>query len=186
MLKAKPINFSAEMVRKILNWDKTKTIHPMKPYLQRNPIVYTLSYPYRKGDFLWVKEPWWVNRENWVDADTVLYKADFPIDGYSDVSDFEWRSPIYMPRDFARLFLEVTQIWGSQLQNTSENTLYDMGMYQVGDIYEDMHERFKTMWNKKYAKRGLGWDKKPWVWVISFRMVQSPWVKREIKKEVCQ
>lgn len=29
--------------------------------------------------------------------------------------------------------------------------------------------QYETLWNSLNAKRGYGWDKNPWVWVVAFR-----------------
>ena len=30
---------------------------------------------------------------------------------------------------------------------------------------------FIGLWNSVYAKRGLGWEDNPWVWVVSFKVI---------------
>ncbi len=35
-------------------------------------------------------------------------------------------------------------------------------------------QRFANLWNNLNAKRGYGWDKNPWVWVIEFERIEKP------------
>jgi hypothetical protein len=35
----------------------------------------------------------------------------------------------------------------------------------------DRRDCFRELWNSINAKRGFGWDKNPWVWVVEFRRV---------------
>jgi hypothetical protein len=112
MSKEKSIIFSTEKVKAILDGRKTQTRRVIKPQppdfatLQMFGEIPSCFYcadktqtkikmPYHVGDTLWVRETWWANKNNWHDADTFLHKADFPIDGYSDVSDYKWRRSIH-------------------------------------------------------------------------------------------
>jgi hypothetical protein len=35
------------------------------------------------------------------------------------------------------------------------------------------YAEYKKEWNSIYAKRGLGWDVNPWVWVLEFMVKRS-------------
>ncbi len=41
------------------------------------------------------------------------------------------------------------------------------------DAIFSARNRFVSLWDSLYAKRGYGWDSNPWVWVIEFKLVQG-------------
>jgi hypothetical protein len=203
MPKEKPIIFSTEAVMAILDGRKTQTRRVIKPQppdfatLQMFGEIPSCFYcadktqtkikmPYHVGDTLWVRETWWANKENWRDADTFLHKADFPIDGYSDVSDYKWRRSIHMPRVAARLFLEVTGVRVERVQDITETDAIAEGCGGECDcnriLCETCHNTgwadppvldFMWIWDSIYAKRGYSWETNPWVWVIDFKRVDD-------------
>lgn len=183
MSKEKSIIFSTEMVKAILDGRKTQTRRVIKPQppdfatLQMFGEIPSCFYcadktqtkikmPHHVGDTLWVRETWWANKDNWHDADTFLHKADFPIDGYSDVSDYKWRSSRYMPRVAARLFLEVVNVRVERVQCITEEDARAEGCIEFGLTARDA---FIELWDSIYAKKGYGWDANPWVWVYDFK-----------------
>jgi len=204
MGKEKPIIFSTEAVMAILDGRKTATRRPIKielgladtdkndPSYLKIPDAYGDYWDakdlcrYQPGDTLWVRETWWANKENWRDADTFLHKADFPIDGYSDVSDYKWRRSIHMPRVAARLFLEVTGVRVERVQDITETDAIAEGCGGECDCNRILCETccntgwadppvldFMQVWDKLNAKRGYGWDANPYVWVCEFRRIDN-------------
>lgn len=110
-----------------------------------------------------------------------------------------WRPSIHMPRWAARLFLCVTEVRAERLQDISEKNarregtrdwLLSLGPRQhdkavdelcrlskqidPGATVSNRRGAFAAMWNSIYAKRGLGWDANPWVWVRTFERVEQP------------
>lgn len=168
MPRERPIPFSAPMVRAILNGTKTQTRRVCKPAEaaalsfvvevpdpQERGQVYTGSHfgdeeggvqfasPYgRRGDRLWVREPWRVGkphddkppRDIWPRPDgkgvTVLYEAggwrdmagrhtytgDEPMPSWAG----RYRHARFMPRWASRITLEVTGVRVERLQAISE------------------------------------------------------------------
>lgn len=93
----KPILFNGDMVRKILDGEKTQT-RRMNGY-------------YHPGDILYVREAWSECAEGWA------YKADFP-----DSDGWGWRPSIHMPKKAARIFLRVTR---NRTQQVKDITAYE-------------------------------------------------------------
>jgi len=178
--KERPIIFSAEMVRAILEGRKTQTRRPIKPqpregykdpfccwteYNEKRwffrgitPVVVWptkgLKAPGWPGDRLWVKETW---RNNGRCKNGIQYKADMPEE---IVSGFMWKSPIYMPRWASRITLEIMEDAARAVLAANKTT--------VGPI-----DYFRELWDSIYAKKGFGWDMKPWVWVIKFKKLED-------------
>ena len=137
----KPIIFSTPMVQAILEGRKTQTRRVIKPQptlnfagrwvwpLPKSKIhkgcctkVYTASrewweyllpeqFPYQPGDLLWV-------RETWLKADDGYhYKADIKA---PKACGYKWRPSIHMPKEAARIWLEVTNVKNEWLQDITE------------------------------------------------------------------
>lgn len=131
----KPIIFRPEMVQAILEGRKTMTRRK--------------SDRYQVGDHLWVKETWatvrfvydWEVTTSLVDTidlngamperfpniylgtpivDKILHKARFDYDCHPDERGFKWRSPLFMPKWAARIWLEVTDVRKERLGDISE------------------------------------------------------------------
>ena len=184
----KPILFNTEMVRAILNGQKTQTRRIMKP----QPMFYTGrkyifkdsecpkkwkqcdniidTYRYQKGDILYVRETW---SEGWEEG-TYIYKAD---DKLADNPLFEYstkliyKPSIHMPKEAARIFLKVTNVRIANLQDITDGK-------KVGwkeKMERTAIQRFAEIWDKTIKKNELdmyGWRANPWVWVIEFERVK--------------
>jgi hypothetical protein len=95
------------------------------------------------------------------------------------------RPSIHMPRWACRTVLEITDIRVERVQGINaedamaEGILYHDGLgvghsgyrhsIDHGYVYETAQRAFHILWDSVYKKRGLGWDKNPWVWVITFK-----------------
>lgn len=137
----KPILFSTDMVRAILEGRKTVTRravkpHPKLPYCHEvdgecfwtskdaddDMMDWWPSYenglrpPYHPGDILYVRETWaypsGIEIKNGADPQMYLYKADV----FQPAAWDKWRPSIHMPREAARIFLRVTDVRVERLQ----------------------------------------------------------------------
>ena len=78
-----------------------------------------------------------------------------------------------------RITLEITDIRVERLQEISEMDALKEGcdcrdtgsLKMTGpiNVYRTNMAKFKNLWNSLMAKKGYGWDKNCWTWVISFR-----------------
>jgi hypothetical protein len=192
-MSEKPILFCTEMVKAILEDRKTMTRrifkNPMKKYVgYRNRCAellddsceplsekefYEVYSPYFKGDVLWVREAWSVI--DWPDGTTArkyetVYRAT-PPKNYPYI--IKWHPSIHLWKNKARLFLEVTGVRVERLQNITEKDAVREGMPESMTGASDYSRRcFHSLWDTLDAKRGYGWDKNPWVWVIEFGKVK--------------
>jgi len=136
------------------------------------------SPPYEEGDVLWVRK---------IAVDDTqggyLYRAD-PMYDDCGPGDFgwTWKSPRYMPREAARLFLKVKCLGVERLQDISEdnavaegfNDSNCMGCGACGgsDCWDPIKD-FRRLWDILNAKRGYSWESNPWVWVYEFMRVEN-------------
>ena len=82
-----------------------------------------------------------------------------------------WKPSIHMPRWASRITLEITDIWVERVQEITEEEAISEGFFPddgVSEVY-----CFSEAWDSLYAKKGLGVDDNPWVWVLTFRRVES-------------
>jgi len=195
----KPIIFSTPMVKAILDARKTQTRRVIKVdddpenwkiSIAGTSIVrsepYDVKLPrYAAGDVLWVREAWCKNENpNSPNYGGYEYYADY--EGAHCQSLIKWRSPIFMPREAARIFLRVTNVRVERLHDITENDARNEGVkdpydYQEPSYYDQPRVRgmeinksaFAGLWDSLNAKRGYEWDTNPWVWVIEFERINK-------------
>ena len=182
MCGVKPILFTTEMVRAILEGRKTVTRRLVKP--QPLSVVNTLYrkdgtniwrthgadcwYEFRApcvpGDILWVRETW---SQVYIRQKRYLYKADADRGvGEGANLPIRWHPSIHMPREAARIFLRVTDVSVERLQTMSHEDAEQEGCWCAMPI-----DKFAKVWEgtiKPADQDTCGWDANPWVWVISF------------------
>lgn len=133
-MKERPILFSGEMVRAILDGRKTQTRRVVKPQPFRRAICGTNGVWYdadcinpgtpipmrygHVGDRLWVKEAHYFfdGAGSFARFKTgrVWYRAD-------GLKTFKWRPSIFMPRWASRVTLEITGVRVERLQEISDD-----------------------------------------------------------------
>lgn len=209
----KPILFSTEMVKSIER--KTKTRRVMKEPFQSwaassNNDDYIMSLAanakYQIGDILWVRETWQQECEliqiaggDWTNAylnatGNYIYKADgVSLEDIKDSVAFgKCRPSIFMPKEAARIFLEVTDVRVERLQDISEEDAIAEGIevgyckdpftgkdlrtyknYLTGEhIWMPAKLSFQTLWE---SINGIeSWNNNPFVWVYEFKQVDKP------------
>ncbi len=193
----RPILFSCEMVRAILEGRKTQTrrvlsIQPLDVLpmnvpdqwtglMQRDPNhgnVFGCRYG-KVCDRLWVRETFAINdvryespipKERPEDLEEIIYRADGEMHEQFEVvdGDLNWRPSIHMPRWASRLTLEIVNVRCERLQEISEADAKAEGIEFHG-VLPSAPDRFAALWDSINANRGYGWEKNPWVWVIEFK-----------------
>ena len=148
------------------------------------PTLRTCPYG-QPGDLLWVRETWVLGRasfENRTDVplgppqrggarSPVIYKASPLI----NKEEFRWKPSIYMPRWASRLTLEVTGIRVQRVQEISHEDAVAEGCYRIEPCEAYPHGNawgragYAALWDEINKKRGYGWDKNQWVWVVAFK-----------------
>lgn len=189
----KPILFNTEMVNAILGGRKTQTRRIIKPQ-PANPRWnnigwlgwddghgYRMNPPCEIGDVLWV-------RESFCPAfyDRCFYKAGSKNEDIETLErlGYRWKPSIHMPKEAARIFLRVKNVYVEQLQSIDGMKVLAEGVDNggsnpaMGNRWENMQRMaFAHLWNStiKRADIGLyGWRANPWVWVIEFERCEMP------------
>ena len=165
VVKERPIIFSSPMVRAILDGRKTQT---------RRVYGKTLKCQYGvPGDRLWVREKLRPNGKGC----TVVYEADgLPVMVDGESADWRWNvnsiAPRYMPRWASRITLEITDVRVQRLQEISESDAIAEGI--DGTDYLSPVAGFIDLWHAIHKNDGPhGWEENPWVWAISFVVLNS-------------
>lgn len=181
-----PILFKGEMVRAILDWRKTQTRRIIKPQpdaqlskLEKSEL-WTFSCcdrewkpKYQLGDRLWVRETW-----KRVEIDDEIGTRTYPVTYKSDGPPYQggdcfWKSPLFMPKKYARIWLEVTAVRVERVKDIPLRECHKEGYshklyYHMG--FSDSKKWFQDLWNQIYkSKPEFQWDKNPWVWVYEFK-----------------
>lgn len=154
----KPILFSTDMVRAIIQNRKTMTRRKLKEKstaLQWLTDGFTPEYicsegneairPYNVGDILWVREKFFGYNEE--DENEYVYFADAKDARPWDLSDAycinewglankecwpKWKPSLFMPKAACRIFLEITDVRVERLQNITEMDAASEGIEYLG------------------------------------------------------
>lgn len=195
--RIKPILFSTEMVRAILEGRKTVT---RRDPFQTPPDYDALKGHYRdskgrlcavfqcrkdltteavyarydRGDILWVRETW---SPVLVRPKRYIYKVDAERGIGEGVGlPIKWHPSIHMPKEAARLFLRVAGVRVEQLRDMVLGDVLVEGITEA-DTYESTWERWHQTWNstiKPADHERYGWQANPCVWIIQFERCEKP------------
>lgn len=192
----RPILFSTEMVKAILEGRKTQTRREVKPQpewdqldvhngkLMRKgggvPSWYEtgIKCPYGKpGDILWVRETYGRGVSG-----KYYYKTD---ESFVDQLVLAWKPSIHMPKAACRIFLKVKSVRVERLQDITpidaaqEGIEIDTRQVSVVRHWLDYQNKYKScttavgsfmsLW--KFINGPESWDANPWVWVIEFEVI---------------
>lgn len=181
MKKEKPILFSGEMVKAILDGRKTQTRRFVKGDL-REIFSGLRKAPYGSiGDRLWVRETWTPDcatveecRASFEDlmpgCGGPYYRAtasDF------DIETLRWKPSIHMPRWASRINLKITAKRFEWLQHISKADCVAEGMTGLEDVHAGWHQSYAELWDKingKPLKDGtdISWKANPMILVLTF------------------
>lgn len=79
-----------------------------------------------------------------------------------------------MPRWASRITLELTGVRVERVREISEEDAKAEGI--TAPMYPRKGEptyrlAYRYLWDSLNAKRGFGWNKNPWVWVLEFKPI---------------
>lgn len=212
-MKALPIALSTEMVYSTLEDIKTQTRrickHQFWSYselvdVNTNGITQkvdrSVSCPYGQvGDVLWVREEHKITfstDKSWVfvefrNGSRYQYRMkhldpQLALRLLNRKTIGKWQRARFLPKDFARIHLEITKIRVQRLQDISEQDAEAEGIriepdgyfcwnYMTsnwGDFGFNPISSFLSLWEYINGVKSL--DTNPWVWVIEFKRVDNP------------
>ena len=139
--------------------------------------------PFLEGDRLWVRETWLrpnvTPRQILTGLLPIQYKADFTEDELAKIAEaYKWKPSIHMPREAARLFLEVREVRAERLRDMHEDDAGKEGILIDGRLCKmpcgdctsddcfDLRLPFIDLWDRINGKGA--WESSPWVWVYEF------------------
>ena len=126
---------------------------------------------YQPGDVLWVRETWGIGIEL---AGRLIYKANYVNSNKYPLADGEkWKPSIFMPREAARMFLEVKSVRIQKLQEMCVADCVHEGV-QVGNAWTvNAKPAFMKLWDSINKKQIYSWEYNPWVWVYEFMRIKT-------------
>ena len=108
-----------------------------------------------------------------------MYRATDEISG-----DAKWHQSIHMPKEAARIWLEVTNVRVERLRDITGLSVQKEGIEVEPnecagkfDFVSELFLLFQRLWDSTIKKSDLdcyGWDANPWVWVIEFERCERP------------
>lgn len=162
--------------------------------------IFYVKPPCKIGDILYVRETWSrlvKSNEDGVKTGKYVYKASdiYPF-GEKYIVKFKWHPSIHMPRQAARIFLQVTDVRVERLQDITEvQAIHEGTPYEEwkptysdpdsGRTDQDFTNGFARLWDSTIKKADMvryGWEANPWVWVIEFKRIEKPKKKRMFRK----
>ena len=180
-MKERPVLFSTEMVRAILDGRKTMTRRVLKGFPQQNPSwefrriheyafsklgtqayfqdiesgdgVYGVKCPYGQiGDVLWVREAFCYDFDYDDEGDKIIHKSDVCYKASgSEPFEGKWRPSIFMPRSASRISLRITNIRVEQLNDITEEDAKSEGVTLRQGI-DPANPNFTHAWRFAFCK----------------------------------
>lgn len=158
-----------------------------------------VKIPYHQGDILYVRETfclgntvfgenpdgsdaWYIEPSD----DGGIIPKQWAISQNVGTDDVKWKPSIFMPKEFARIFLRVTDVRAERVQGIAVEDVISEGLPCDNDLnnpdpsthagikawnLEYAQFLYRELWDKLNAARGYGWDKNPWVWVYTFERI---------------
>lgn len=198
-MKARPILFSAPMVRAILDGTKTQTRRVVKdvswpfdrpqmtapsqatflwmdhanPYDRAEDRICSYGQP---GDRLWVREaikkgPLFIDDDHEMfNVQHSLFEAD---DSFTKADTWRWKRDrlpgMFLPRGLSRITLEIVNVRVERLNDISEEDARAEGVERDASGWKPSTHAFMHLWE---SINGAGsWDANPWVWCLEFKRI---------------
>lgn len=129
---------------------------------------------WKVGDRIYIKETWGTNNGL---PKKIFYKAD-----NNDLVPDKWKSSMFMPKVFARIWGEITELRVECLQNISYEDILAEGFSVKSDMPtadgtagEVARLWYRQLWDSLNKTRGFAWADNPLVKVIGFKLLQPEW-----------
>lgn len=138
----------------------------------------------KPGDRIYVRETWQHGNfplGPYQEGAPVFYRADYLHERDPDYADAErtvrrnWLPSIHMPKQAARIWLEITGVRVERLQQITEADCIAEGAPGGHGAIGGYHynttplEQFRNLWEST----GGDWSANPWVWAIDFKTIST-------------
>lgn len=202
IIKPQPTTYECDG-KQMFHYSDKKTFIQQKLSEISEPFLGMGDLKYKIGDVLWVREtfgfgtrPCTIN--GWRDG--IEYRADekyiddiegLPLYDLPNGMEFKdkkgWKPSLFMPKEAARIWLEITDIKVERLQDISDKDSLREGIPNVVDKitgfcgYDYMnggynlmttpYKSFRSLWRKINGEES--WNENPFVWCISFKVLST-------------
>lgn len=136
--------------------------------------------PYYPGDVLYVRETFRKCSHYAFDYEFYQYK-DLSTLTHSEIIDKDqiisgkWKPSIHMPKEAARIWLQITNVRVERLRDITESDSVAEGVETLGfypGYNVSSRGKFEGLWNKINGPES--WELNPWVWVVEFKRIEKP------------
>lgn len=170
------------------------TFAPQGNYNPSVSDIIEVKCPYGKpGDYLWVRETWQHSNHP---LRQFLYKAS--VEKESSLC-IKYKASIHMPKEAARIILQVEDTRIERLQDITEADCVKEGIkreifpptgqlcyyfYPCNDLRDDTFldypkTSFYSLWKSIHGQQS--WDINPWLWVIAYKVISTAGCPEELK-----
>ena len=136
-------------------------------YNQEEGIYYKVKPPHGNvGDLIYIKETW-----SYLDLiheyPGYIYRVDDNLNVWErehrDYIKIKWKSPLFMPKNAARLWLQIIAVKLEKVQNITDADAIREGV--------NSRDEFEKLWKKINGLKS--WNDNWWVWVYTFKIVDK-------------
>lgn len=180
LMKEQPPNdkYTLHTLIDTTNNDKRKFIGMYAWLLPDVIINYSEKYfkcPFSVGDIFYAKEAWQDTYQLGDYPGEIVYRSTY-IDDYRGLAPerwiVNWKSPLHLREQDARIFRQIINIKAEKLQDISEEDAQNEGVEFYCEIDGITHrEAFKRCIIDIYGPKI--WDTNPWVWVMNSSGVRN-------------
>lgn len=179
-------------------WSKECLQEPWCSMTDKEFIKSLYNPPYRRGDILYVRETWNFVYDYGEDDQPIegtgryIYYADDPMpfshwvdnDTGEHKEKMPWRPSIHMPKEAARIWLNVTDVLVERLNDMTLDDFLKEGVLIRPEAFNDPENAYQQaknifidIWDptiKKSDRDRYGWEANPWTWVTEFERCEKP------------
>lgn len=133
---------------------------------------------YKVSDILYVKETFRLTQG----GGFIIFKAgennlDVSNEDFlKDVDSIKWQSAVHLTKEYARIFLKVTNVRVERLQDVTLDDIEKEGWSKATGFYhpdvDNGLEWWESLWNPT-VKDGYKWEDNPYVFVYEFERVEN-------------